>query len=391
MAMTNASSSSAPAARPGRRTAAPSSSGRRRRRGRPVAARAAGNDGAPPPPPPNNEKKPSKALDPERDSWDDDDDQSDELRAQLEAERAAERAVERLLDPAWRELKAAAQRELRAAAAADGSKSERDAAAAEAARVGNMSLSEALEGDRLLRSLAESELGPVLESMGLPRSQALPFLYELVRTAALVQLGAAAAVFYGGEVFFALDAGAAWRCVCGLGVGYLSRLFIPVEALAWPLYDWLVRAATGGRGYYQPSAFAGEEQERERAAEEAAAARRRRQEAAGSGGGGEEGESSSPAASASSSSASAPPLETSAADRPYSQREQARSALARLGVLVGGALLLPPALLGWSRAESAWQFALPALAGALAFDAAYLVALVLKLRESEGGGGGDEF
>jgi hypothetical protein len=294
---------------------------RQRQRRRPVAACAATNND-------NNNPK-----DPQRDSWDEEDEDDDA--------KAAERAVEKLLEPAWRGLKEAAQRELAATAAREGDADAKNAAE----RLQKMSLSEALEGDRLLKDLAESELGPVLESMGLPRSSALDFLYDLVRTAAIVQLASAAAVFYGAEFLFGLDSGDAWRCVTGLGVGYLARLAIPVEALAWPLYDWLVRAATGGRGYYQ-----------------------------GGGEGGGQG-----ARDATTTDTDNP--------RPPSQREQARTALTRLGILFAAGALLPPLVLGWARDESALQFAFPALAGALAFDAAYLVALVLKLREVEEGGG----
>lgn len=336
------------------------------RRRRPVVAAAAATSN------PNN----TPQKDPQRDSWDEEEDDGDaELRAQAEAEAAAERAVEKLLEPAWRGLKEAAQREL-ASSAADG---DGDAERA-AQRLTQMSLTEALEGDRLLKSLAESELGPVLESLGLPRSQALPFLYDLVRTAAAVQLATAALVFYGAEFFFGLDSGEAWRCVCGLGVGYLARLVIPVESLAWPLYDWLVRAATGGRGYYRAGGLGEGEEGGEGQEGEGRGGGRGAAAAGGGGARGAGGGAAQQQQQDEDDKQSTPP-------RPPSQREQARAALTRLGFLFAGCALLPPLVLGWGRDASAFQFAFPALAGALAFDAAYLVALVLKLREAEDGGG----
>lgn len=346
-----------------------SSSGRRRRR--PAVAAAAASA---PPPGDGENKTETKNKDPQRDSWDEEDDQDDSLRAQAEAEAA----VERLLEPAWRGLKEAAQRELAASAAAaraDGDADAQQKAALEAERLSRMSLSDALEGDRLLRTLAESELGPVLESMGLPRARALDFLYELVRTAALVQLATAAAVFYGAELAFGLDSGAAWRCVCGLGVGYVARLAVPVEALAWPLYDWLVRAATGGRGYYQPAARGGGGLGE---GEEEGGARR--------GAGGREEAEGGASSSSSSSSAKDAPSPPSPGAPPLQRDEQARAALTRLGALFAACALAPPLFFGWAQEESALQFALPALGGALAFDAAYLAALVLKLREVEENG-----
>jgi len=324
-----------------------------------------------------------------RDSWDEEDDDP-ELRARLEAERAADAAVERLLAPAWRGLKDAARRELSSSAADASDDDDESTAARRAAQqdLDNMSLRDALEGDHLLRSLAESELGPVLESMGLPRSQALPFLYDLVRIAAVVQLAAAALLFYGAEFFAGLDSGGAWRCVCGLGFGYLARLVIPVEALAWPLYDGLVKAATGGKGYYAlPPAplLEGEEERGERGERGAAAGGEAAEKggAAASGAAGRFGEQQRQQPKKK--------QEQEEQQKQEYQRGQAQTALVRLAALAAGCALAPPLLLGWTPEESAWQFALPALAGALAFDAAYLAALVVKLREVEegdGGGGG---
>jgi len=317
------------------------------------------DDAAPPPP------------GPARDSWDEEDQDDAAL------DRRAEAAADALLDPAWRALRSAAAAEAAAAGAS----------ADEAERIASMSLSEALDGDALLRTLAERELGPVLQSLGLPPSQALPFLFDLVRLAAGAQLAAAAAVFYGAEFFGGLDAGQAWRCVLGLCVGYAARLAIPVEALAWPLYDGLVRAATGGRGVYEPGAGWGAAAAAEEEEAEAAGARRRRRAAGGGEGASEagsargaeergvrEGDGGGPSSSSSPVSATA------------RQRQQAAVAARRLALLAAAGALLPPLLLGWSAEESCWQFAAPALAGAFCFDAAYLAALVIKLGGVEGGG-----
>ncbi len=57
------------------------------------------------------------------------------------------------------------------------------------------------------------------------------FFMDLLRGALALQLGSAAALFYGAELGAGLDSGAALRCVAGLGLGYMLRLGIKIEQL----------------------------------------------------------------------------------------------------------------------------------------------------------------
>jgi hypothetical protein len=54
---------------------------------------------------------------------------------------------------------------------------------------------------------------------------------DLVKIAACLQLGTAAAVFYTCELGLGLDVGDSFRAVAGLGLGYFARIFIPIEQL----------------------------------------------------------------------------------------------------------------------------------------------------------------
>ncbi|KAG2483562.1 hypothetical protein HYH03_017569 [Edaphochlamys debaryana] len=109
---------------------------------------------------------------------------------------------------------------------------------------------EDLTGDPgdLMRKVADEQLGPILSSMGISEDP-LDFFVDLLRIATAAQLLSAGALFYGAEWLGHLDAGEAFRCVAGLGVGYLSRPFFRVEQLLWPLYDGVLRLVAPGAVY----------------------------------------------------------------------------------------------------------------------------------------------
>ncbi|EFJ52224.1 hypothetical protein VOLCADRAFT_120398 [Volvox carteri f. nagariensis] len=100
----------------------------------------------------------------------------------------------------------------------------------------------------LMKKLADEQLGPLLQSLGVSEDP-LTFFVDLLRLATALQLLSAGALFYGVELWGGLDSGEAFRCVCGLAAGYLSRPFFKVEQLLWPLYDWGLRILAPGAVY----------------------------------------------------------------------------------------------------------------------------------------------
>ncbi|GLI59971.1 hypothetical protein VaNZ11_002029 [Volvox africanus] len=100
----------------------------------------------------------------------------------------------------------------------------------------------------LMKKLADEQLGPVLQSLGVSE-EPLAFFVDLLRLGTTLQLLSAALLFYGMELGVGLDSGEALRCVCGLTAGYLSRPFFRVEQLLWPLYDWGLRILAPGAVY----------------------------------------------------------------------------------------------------------------------------------------------
>ncbi|GLC33472.1 hypothetical protein PLESTB_000078600 [Pleodorina starrii] len=103
------------------------------------------------------------------------------------------------------------------------------------------------QGD-LMKKLADEQLGPLLSSLGI-NEDPLEFFVDLLRLATGLQLVSAGVLFYGAELWGGLDSGEAFRCVCGLAAGYMSRPFFKVEQLLWPLYDWGLRIIAPGAVY----------------------------------------------------------------------------------------------------------------------------------------------
>ncbi|KXZ54506.1 hypothetical protein GPECTOR_4g571 [Gonium pectorale] len=99
-----------------------------------------------------------------------------------------------------------------------------------------------LLGDKqdLMRKVADEQLGPMLRSIGIS-DDPLTFFLDLLRLATTLQLLSAGVLFYGAELLGGFDSGEAFRCVCGLTAGYLSRPFLRVETVLWPLYDWALQ------------------------------------------------------------------------------------------------------------------------------------------------------
>ncbi|KIY97207.1 hypothetical protein MNEG_10756 [Monoraphidium neglectum] len=237
-----------------------------------------------------------------------------------------------MLEPAWNKLKQELKKEL---------------PPDQASLIDQMKLSDAAEGDSLMRQVAQAQLGPLLASVGSDEDP-YSFFLDLVKIAACLQLGTAAAVFYTCELGLGLDVGDSFRAVAGLGLGYFARIFIPIEQLVWPVYNDLLQL-------FSPEAIfdAG----------------------------------------------------------PVSPQERSRT-LNSLGVTVAAAFLLPRYLLGWAvddtlqlgpapalllarltpaprNADQQFplQIVLPMMLGLLFFDAAFLLALLYKLSALDRGGG----
>ena len=57
------------------------------------------------------------------------------------------------------------------------------------------------------------------------------FFLDLVKSAMVVQLGTAAALYYGCEVGLGYDSGDGFRVVTALFLGYFLRIFVKIELL----------------------------------------------------------------------------------------------------------------------------------------------------------------
>lgn len=136
----------------------------------------------------------------------------------------------------------------------------RDMPAGQAESLDQFSLEDALSGDTVMRKMAEDNFGPLLASMGVEEDP-LTFFIDLVKVATCVQLITCAVVFYGAELGLHLDAGAALRATAGLGLGYFSRIFIKIERLVWPAYNWLLKLLVAN-AVYEVEATSAEDQQR---------------------------------------------------------------------------------------------------------------------------------
>ncbi|KAF8061897.1 hypothetical protein HT031_004157 [Scenedesmus sp. PABB004] len=184
-----------------------------------------------------------------------------------------EAAVDAMLDRTWQGLKRDLKKEL----------SPEQAAMLDSWRVSD------IQSDRVFRDIAEQQLGPILELMGI-REDPYDFFVDLFKTALALQLLSGGLAFYGAQLGAGLDAGGALRCVAGLALGYGLRLGIKIEQLAWPMYNAVVQLLLRGDAVYEV---------------------------------------------------------------PRATPEERRDTLNRLGLAVGAALVLPKAALGWTNDECA--------------------------------------
>lgn len=105
--------------------------------------------------------------------------------------------------------------------------------------VDSFTVDDILDSNSLLKQLAEKNLGPILAAMGVDEDP-LSFFIDLLKYSLMVQLLTSAVVFYGVELGLHMDAGEALRAVSGLLLGYFLRIFLKVEQLSWPLYDFVL-------------------------------------------------------------------------------------------------------------------------------------------------------
>ena len=114
------------------------------------------------------------------------------------------------------------------------------------------SLDEILSGDRFMQELADKELGPVLESLGI-QEDALSFFKGILKVAAIIQLFLCGMVFYGSELYLHYDAGESFRAVLGLMLGFGAGMFTNTDKLFGPLYNAVVRFVNEDAAYEVPS------------------------------------------------------------------------------------------------------------------------------------------
>ncbi|KAF6262904.1 hypothetical protein COO60DRAFT_1493333, partial [Scenedesmus sp. NREL 46B-D3] len=117
-----------------------------------------------------------------------------------------------------------------------------------------------IQTDKVFRDIAEQQLGPILELLGI-REDPYAFFLDMFKLALGLQLGSAALVFYGAELGLGLDAGDAFRAVGGLCLGYSLRLGIKIEHLAWPLYNAFVQLLIREDAVYEYPAATSEERQ----------------------------------------------------------------------------------------------------------------------------------
>lgn len=118
-----------------------------------------------------------------------------------------------------------------------------------------------IQTDKVFREMANHQLGPFLQSMGI-QEDPYDFFLDLFRLSLVFQLGVAALVFYTVELGLGGNAGDALRAVGGLLLGYTLRLGIKVEQLAWPIYNGLVQfLISEGATYEIPPATPEEQRE----------------------------------------------------------------------------------------------------------------------------------
>ncbi|WIA18279.1 hypothetical protein OEZ85_009746 [Tetradesmus obliquus] len=152
--------------------------------------------------------------------------------------------VDKLLDKTWQELKRDLKKEM---------------SPEQAAIIDSWNVSD-IQTDKVFRDIAEQQLGPILQMMGIS-DDPYAFFLDMFKLALGLQLGSAALVFYGSELGLGLDAGDAFRAVGGLALGYFLRLGIKIETLAWPLYNAFVQLLIREDAVYEYPAASPEERQ----------------------------------------------------------------------------------------------------------------------------------
>lgn len=157
-------------------------------------------------------------------------------------ELEADELAEKMLAPAWEQLKRSLKKEL---------------PPDQASTLDQMTLKDATDGEAVMRGVAESQLGPLLQSVGSDEDP-YAFFLTVIKIACALQLAFAAAVFYTCELGLGLDVGDSFRAVAGLGLGYFARIFIPIEQLFWPLYNNVLQLVSPN-AVYDPGSTSSEE------------------------------------------------------------------------------------------------------------------------------------
>lgn len=100
----------------------------------------------------------------------------------------------------------------------------------QASVVDSWSVDDVIDSDKVMRQVAEQNLGPLLATLGVDEDP-LTFFYDLFKFACALQLATAGVLFYSCELGLGFDVGDSFRVVFGLLLGYFLRVFIHIDTL----------------------------------------------------------------------------------------------------------------------------------------------------------------
>eukprot|EP00798_Chlamydomonas_sp_ICE-L_P013410 gene13410-19261_t len=114
--------------------------------------------------------------------------------------------------------------------------------AEESALIESVTYEELMEpGNNVFKRLADQQLGPSLDAMGITDESPFDFFITLVSAGLLIQFVSVGMLFYSSELIGHMDAGQALRVASGLGAGYLLRPFFRTEQLLGRMYNGLLQ------------------------------------------------------------------------------------------------------------------------------------------------------
>lgn len=91
------------------------------------------------------------------------------------------------------------------------------------------------------RTLINARIGPFLETCGVTEDP-FDFFIDILRVTTMVQLVTCGVIFYGSEFVGGFDGGEAFRAACGLVLGYMTRPFVQIDLIMYPIYRAILQA-----------------------------------------------------------------------------------------------------------------------------------------------------